>query len=193
MKLDVKMVNLLGTLVVVAVLGLGAVGIVMPLYEQVQVANGQIGEAELANEGYRTQLTALADAESRQAEIEENVATLRAELPGGIEADTAIQVIEHAMNSTGARIESDTFSEPVPFSPRVTPGGELASADDAESPKQQVELDLVFNVTDTAMATAVLDELRAGPRSLLVVSAATGEEKLNVKLLLFFYKSGETL
>lgn len=231
MKLDTRMVNLLGLLAIVAVLGLGAVGLVMPMYEGVQAANDEISVAESTNDGYRLQLVKLDEAEGRKAEIEQNLESLREELPSAVEGDTVLQVIARAVSDTGTFIDSDKFGEAVAFFPRPAatsdataslentpaPPADPAAAptegdaakeppasvqgDSTSGPKKQVELELEFSVKDTDMATAVLDALRSGPRSMLVTSAVaekgsahtvTGYEgTLKVTLLVFYYETGD--
>lgn len=236
MKLDTRMLNLLGLLAIVAVLGLGAVSLIMPMYQGVQSASDELALAEQTNEGYRNQLAQLAEAEGRKAEIEQSVSELRKQVPNSVQADTVLQVIADASAATGAFIDSSAFGEPSAFAPRTeatedgiapapepTPdpaaadaaagtgegdaastGGAAAPAASAPTagPEQQVEITLTLSVESTAMAANYLDLLRSGSRSLLVTSAiaekssahsVTGwEGTLTVKMLAFFYETGES-
>lgn len=238
MKLDARMLNLLGLLAIVAVLGLGVVSLIMPMYQGVQNASGELSLAEQTNEGYRNQLAQLAEAESRKAEIEKSVAELRKEMPDNLQADTVLQVIADASTASGTFIDADSYAAAVAFAPQLgvqgeevpssapapppDPAADTASGAGAESadttgadpaapaeggsaatgPEQQVEIELTVSALDHAMATSFLDQLRAGPRSLLVTSAVfekgsahtvTGwEGTLKVKMLAFFYESGDT-
>lgn len=238
MKLDARMLNLLGLLAIVAVLGLGVVSLIMPMYQGVQNASGELSLAEQTNEGYRNQLAQLAEAESRKAEIEKSVAELRKEMPDNVQADTVLQVIADASTASGAFMDADSYAAAVAFAPQLgvaeeeapssapapppdpaadtasgagtesfdaaAGAGAAASSTDgstAASPEQQFEIELTVSVLDHAMATSFLDQLRAGSRSLLVTSAVlekgsahsvTGwEGTLKVKMLAFFYESGE--
>lgn len=238
MKLDAKMVNLLGLLVIVAVLGLGTISMVMPIYEGVQDSSDQLETVEQTNDTYRIQLAQLTEAEGRKSEIEKSVEKLRQQLPATVQADSALQVIAAASEATGAFIDRDAFTVATPFAPRTgaeeegaaqaeaapappadpgtaAEGASEATETDADAtvdagtevpaeppadPRQQVEIELVLSVQDTTMATAFLDALRAGPRSVLVTSAVaergsahvvTGwEGTLTVKLLVFFSENG---
>lgn len=235
MKLDTRTMNMLGLLAIVVVLGLGTVSIIMPMYQGVQSTSEQLSLAEQTNDGYRSQLTALAEAEGRKAEIEQSVAALRLEMPDNVQADTVLQVIANASAATEAFVESDSFAVAAPFAPQTGVGENTAPssapappADPAEGsdpsaeaggaetsagappadaaagpgPEQQVEIQLTVSVRDTAMATSFLDQLRAGPRSLLVTSATLSkggahvvtnwDGTLKVTLLAFFYESGES-
>ena len=240
MKLDARMLNLLGLLAIVAVLGLGVVSLIMPMYQGVQNASGELSLAEQTNEGYRNQLAQLTEAEVRKAEIEKSVAELRKEVPDSVQADTVLQVIADASAATGAFIDTSAFGEPATFTPRaeatedgaapsapapppdpgasegaavagapasdgagaaaVTPPADAGEA--TEGPERQVEIELTLSVENAAMATSFLDQLRGGSRSLLVTSAVAEkggahtvtnwEGTLKVKLLAFFYETGET-
>ena len=145
MKLDVKMVNLLGLLVIVLVLGLGTVGIVMPLYGNVESTSDQLFGVEQTNDTYRSQLSVLTEAEARKSEIEASVQELHRELPDSIQTDTALQAIADASASSGAFMEESNFSEPAAFTPRTaievdgTPAdapstGDTAAAETATTP-----------------------------------------------------------
>lgn len=238
MKLDTRMLNLLGLLAIVAVLGLGVVSLIMPIYQGVQNASNDLSLAEQTNQGYRNQLAQLTEAEGRKAEIEKSVAELRKEVPDNVQADTVLQVIADASAATGAFIDTSTFGAPVAFAPRTevtedgaapaapapppdpgatgsdaaegaaTSGADAAAAGQpvdtgaAEAgPEQQVEIELTLSVESTAMAASFLDQLRAGSRSLLVTSAiaekgsahtvTNWEGTLKVKMLAFFYESGD--
>ena len=110
MKLDARMLNLLGLLAIVAVLGLGVVSLIMPMYQGVQNASGELALAEQTNEGYRNQLAQLAEAEGRKAEIEKSVAELRKEMPDHVQADTVLQVIAAATTASGAVLLADSYA-----------------------------------------------------------------------------------
>lgn len=240
MKLDNRMLNLLGLLVIVAVLGLGVVSLIMPMYQGVQNASSELSLAEQTNDGYRNQLAQLTEAEGRKAEIEQSVAELRKEVPDTVQADTVLQVIADASAATGAFIDASNFGEPAAFTPRTevtedgaapaapapppdpgasggdaTAGAVAAGAESADGgaaavpvdaaaagPEQQIEIELTLSVENTATAANFLDQLRSGSRSLLVTSAiaekgsahtvTNWEGRLKVKLLAFFYETGET-
>lgn len=238
MKLDTRMLNLLGLLAIVAVLGLGVASLIMPMYQGVQNASGELSLAEQTNDGYRSQLAQLTEAEGRKAEIQRSVAELRKEVPDNVQADTVLQAIADASAATGAFIDASTFGEPTAFTPRTEvtddgaapaapappsdPGtgeGDAAAsapaADGADAtappadagtagagPEQQIEIELTLSVENAAMAANFLDQLRAGSRSLLVTSAiaekgsahtvTNWEGTLKVKMLAFFYESGDT-
>ncbi len=134
MKLDTRMLNLLGLLAIVAVLGLGVVSLIMPMYQGVQSTSGELSLAEQTNEGYRNQLAQLTEAEGRKAEIEKSVAELRKQVPGNVQADTVLQVIADASAATGAFIDSTSFGEPTAFTPRVEPTEDGAAPAPAPTP-----------------------------------------------------------
>lgn len=119
MKLDTRMLNLLGLLAIVTVLGLGVVSLIMPMYQGVQKTSDELSLAEQTNESFRAKLTQLTEAEGRKAEIEKSVAELRKEVPDNVQADTVLQAIADASAATGAFIDASTFGEPTAFAPRT--------------------------------------------------------------------------
>lgn len=133
MKLDAKMVNLLGLLALVVVLGLGALGIVMPLYENVETTQSELDQARDTNENFRMKLVVLTDAETREAEIEKNIAALSAQLPDGAQSDTALKIIADALDLSGAAPASHSFSDAMLFVPRGGDAVDPASAAPAEN------------------------------------------------------------
>ena len=90
MKLDNRMLNLLGLLAIVTVLGLGVVSLIMPMYQGVQKASDELSLAKQTNESFRAKLTQLTEAEGRKADIEKSVAELRKEVPDNVQADTCL-------------------------------------------------------------------------------------------------------
>lgn len=151
MKLDARLLNLLGLLVIIAVFALGATSIVLPLFEGVRGAQEEIAADELRNEASRTKLTELQAAEERRGEIEQSLAALRAQMPATAKTDTALQVIENALASSGAVVRSVSFGETAPFTPR-TPTGDEAPA--AAAPATPPETDTSSSDASTETATA---------------------------------------
>lgn len=118
MKLDAKMVNLLGLLAMVIVLGLGTIGIVMPMYDGVQATQTELDSQRATNNNLGLKLTALNVAEQRETEIQANVDSLRVKLPEGQAGDTALQAISNALELSGSVIINDEFAAPLAFSVR---------------------------------------------------------------------------
>ncbi|MBO1901115.1 hypothetical protein J4H92_04025 [Leucobacter weissii] len=207
MRLEARLVNLLGLLVLVGVLALGIVLIALPMYERGQEANREIADSEQINAGYRAQLGVLNDAEARRGEIERSIAQVRRQIPEGAEYDSALELIENALEEEDGFVKLTAFGEPADFAPRPDPTADegddgepappadpaaedpaaasgteapAAGAADAEppaDPRQQIELTIEIAVPDVVTATAILDELRAGPRLLLVTSAKVEREE----------------
>lgn len=200
MKIDNRLLNLLGLLVIVGVLALGLTSIAVPILERVQSAQGEIATDQQNNDALRARLAELTAAEQRQAEIEESITELRKQLPESAQTDTALQMIENSLLSTGAAVRNVTFGEPAAFSPRAPYGEEGTTvpstapatppADDTAQPdaaaeaqpeqaeqpstdaRQQYEVSLSVVVPDEATALAFLDRLRADTRIMLPVEAA---------------------
>lgn len=134
MKFDARMLNLLGLLAIVVVLGLGTISIVMPLYEGVQNTENELSTAHASNDSYRMKLVALTSAEQRKAETEASVATLQTMLPAHAESHTVLEVIANAFESSGAVISKDVFAPSTSFSPRIAPTEDGVTAEPTPEP-----------------------------------------------------------
>lgn len=207
MKLDAKMVNLLGLLAMVIVLGLGTVGIVMPMYDGVQATQTELDSQRATNNNLELKLTALTVAEKRESEIKANVDSLRLKLPEGQAGDTALQAISNALELSGAMIVKDDFAAAVPFAARGseegTNGGtptetepvaetnsgpespeasvESPAAADVspvgEAERVQSEVTLALGVSGHEMATQFIDALAHSPRALLVTASELTDDE----------------
>lgn len=139
MKIDVKMLNLLGLLALVVVLGLGAIGIVMPLYEKVEDTQTQLDQERDMNENFRFKLISLTEAETRLDEVEKNLAVLREHLPDGQQTDTVVAIIDDALELSGAVIGSHQIAEATLFAPRGSDGGPASEEPVAQNdPESQI-------------------------------------------------------
>lgn len=128
MKFDARTLNLFGLLGVVAILGLGAVLVVMPLYEKVQIVESELDAARDSNVAYQNSLIGLHAAEARQDEIQANVEEMRERMPAELQQYTALDVIVKALDASGAVITSDSYGVPEAYLPRVGVGEDESAA-----------------------------------------------------------------
>lgn len=189
MKIDTRLLNLFGLLVIVAVLGLGTVTFALPMLDQVQESRQQISDAESLNQNYEMKLVELRAAEERRAEIESTIASLRKDLPPTQEAETILLTIEHALAEGAGIAKSEAFSEPGPFAPRTDPsleGEDQGAAAPAESAPAAPPSDAESESTDSeASAEAVPTTPPADPRQQfeITLEIAVQDEPQAVALL----------
>jgi type II secretory pathway pseudopilin PulG len=140
MKLDSRLLTLLGALVIVAVLGLGTVLAALPMYGRVQSAQQEISQTQATNATLDARRAELSRAKERQAEIETGIATLRKQLPTRPESDTVLQVIAEALTAHEVFPRTDRFGDSMPYSARTgSSEGEQPAAAPAPAPEPTPE------------------------------------------------------
>ena len=152
MKFDARTLNLFGLLGVVAILGLGAVLFVMPLYEGVQTAEGELETARASNSAYQNSLIGLHAAEARQDEIETHVEEIRERMPAELQQYTALDVIAEALEASGAVITSDAYGVAEAYVPRVGVGEEESTAPTTPPATDPAAADAAAGQAGTAQA-----------------------------------------
>lgn len=166
MKLDARMLNLLGVLVLVAVLGLGTTQIALPIYEGVQTTESDIEAQRQTNAALQTRLVELDEAEQRRPEIIAGIADLRAALPENQQSASALQMIENSLVSTGVFIDGHSVGVPETFVPRIdeSPGAaELAAIAAASAETEAAAEEEAAAETPEGEAAPPADPAAAGP------------------------------
>ncbi|MHA3684331.1 hypothetical protein ACXR2W_08750 [Leucobacter sp. HY1908] len=154
MKIDAKLLSLLGLMVIVGIFGLGIAAIGLPMYEGVQRSQAEIAEAQQNNATYEARLIELESAKSAQGEIEASIAKLREELPASVDSASIADAIGAAMTAHGLIPTLTTVGKPVPFTPRTDPLEEGAAPVD---PAPDTAAD-----TDAAEAVEAAEDVAAG-------------------------------
>ncbi|MBD7958083.1 hypothetical protein H9651_10570 [Microbacterium sp. Sa4CUA7] len=206
-----QIVNLLGAVFVAGVVVAGVTLGALPLYGNAQANDESTRSVAQTNDIYDIQLQQLTADAVRIAEIDANVAALRAEIPARPQLDDLHEIVVGAAADVGARIVSVVAVEPVPWTARPSLGEQTAPAapavvdvnasdeeeaetddaaaepapppvPDAVSPQQQVRVTISVEVADTQQAAAFVDALGRGPRLIGVESAVVAGENNELTL-----------
>ncbi|WP_449282383.1 hypothetical protein [Leucobacter sp.] len=141
MRIDSRLLTLLGVLVIVAVLGLGTVLAGLPMYARVQAAQQEIVQTQATNATLEGRLAELSRAKERRADIEAGIETLREQLPARPESDTVLQVISDALTAHEVFPKADRFGDSVAYAAQTgwAPDGEAVAETPAPAPEATEE------------------------------------------------------
>lgn len=136
MNIPKQMINLLGAVVIVAVLVAGVTLAGLPLYTSAQATDAGTRTVAQTNEIYQIQVTQLAADNERIDEIESDLASLQKEIPGLPRLDDVVEIVVAAAGAAGGTIESIEAAEIEVWTPRAgldSAEGEDAAPTDEES------------------------------------------------------------
>ncbi|GAA5097141.1 hypothetical protein GCM10025760_30940 [Microbacterium yannicii] len=187
-----QFINVVGTVVVAAVLAAGILLIGMPVYFQSLATSAQTRLISQNNDLYQSQVDLLNEEDGRLDEINADVAVLRTQIPATAQTEDLFEIVASAAATAGATVLAVNALEPVPWTTRTGPedtgavdlgadsepsgprseGSADAAADPgrgtAEAPELQVAVSISLALDDPAQAAAFLDALGMGPRLLAV-------------------------
>lgn len=175
MNVPKQFVNLIGAVVVVAILALGVTLVAVPLYSNSQTIEASRREVAQTNDIYSVQVAQLSSANERIDEINTDVATLRAQITPILALDDIIEIVLRSAAANGAAIESVTVADIEPFTPR--PGaaaGDATARATASDPTAPAEEDQT--AVDEAAADAEGDAAAADDSAADDASGAAGTE-----------------
>lgn len=128
MNISKQFINLLGGVVLVAVLVAGALLGAFPLYGEAQRTDVRTRTVAQTNGVYDLQVAQLTEAEGRIGQIDADVAALRREIAAIPQLDDVFEIVIGVAEETGATIETISAADPEAFVPRSAAEGEDASA-----------------------------------------------------------------
>lgn len=128
MTIPKQFVNLIGAVVIVAVLALGATLVAVPLYSNSQTIDASRRDVAQTNDIYAVQVAQLSSANERIDEIDAEVATLRTQITPILKMDDIIELVLIAAVENAASIESVTVADVEAFAPRPGAAAQDASA-----------------------------------------------------------------
>jgi len=208
-----QFINVIGVVLVVAVLVAGVALIALPMWSQAQSTDASTQNVAQTNAMYQAQIDQLSAAENRIDEIDSHIAALRMEITSFTKLDDVFELIVEAVEKHELILDSVKATDAEPFAPRVgTPtetvapveststdvGEDVAEptaaepASDAVAGQLQVAITIELVVPDAATAMAFVDDLRVGPRLLLPIDVTLSESDntLTVTLLTFIRTEG---
>lgn len=129
MNIPKQFMNVIGAILVLAVLTAGVLLLALPLFGQSTATATEADLVAQTNVGYETQIVSLRERESDMDEIQQTVAELRREIPDEPMLDDVFEVIAAAATSTGVDILTITVGETTAWTPRepLTPQSVLST------------------------------------------------------------------
>ncbi len=202
--LNKQFINIIGVVIVVAVLIAGVALIALPMWSQAQTTDASTRNVAQTNAMYQAQIDQLSAAEARIDEIDAHIAGMRTEITAFSKLDDVFDIVVEAAEKHELVLDKVTASDSEPFASRGT-GASTAPADgndggtDAGSPasdppsgQRQIAVTIEVPVPDAVTATAFIDDLRVGPRLVLPIDAAlnSSNNTLTVTVLTFIRTEG---
>lgn len=116
-----SLINIIGIVVVIAVLALGIFLVALPIGFQALGVVGQTATVAGTNALYQTQIDGLRQEEERLDEIQASVAGLQSQITPANELDDIFELVANAATATGLSITGVTAGEAVGFVARTAP------------------------------------------------------------------------
>lgn len=147
MNIPRQLLNLLGAVVVIAIVVLGVTLVALPTYGTAQATDASTRDVAQTNDIYAMQVAQLSAEEKRIGEIDAEVAQLRQQITDIRKIDDVIEIVILAAVANGAAVESVTVGDVEAWQPRVD-----VSAEDAADQATASDPSAVVEAQDTAPA-----------------------------------------
>lgn len=161
MNIPKQLINLLGAVVVIAVIVAGIALIALPMYAASQTTDASARTVAQTNDIYEIQVQTLAAEQERMDEITADLASLRRQITAIPQLDDVFEIIIASAEETGATISSVSAGDPEAWTPRgsagADPGAPPAPAEEApagEVPNESTAGEGLIEGMDPAGAAA---------------------------------------
>lgn len=212
MSANKQFINLLGIVVVVAILVAGVALIALPMWSQSRTTDASTQTVAQTNAVYEVQVAQLTAAQDGETELDRELAELRADIPAITKFDDVFDIINDAASDLALTIQSIAIADAEDWTPRAAaveapaeaPAAGPESADGAEATdsvaappapasaeptatsQRQAAVNIEIAVPDAKTATAFIDALGTGPRLISPLNATFDDGTLTVTVLTFF-------
>ncbi|MRH30193.1 hypothetical protein GH740_12875 [Microbacterium sp. SYP-A9085] len=128
MSLPKQLINLIGVVVVLAVVVIGVVVVALPLYTQSLATDGETVHVAQTNSVYDIQVQGLQAAKKKLPQTQQEVAQLRTQISVPNHLDDVFEIAIKAATATKSTITAMTAAEVEPFVARTTVGDDGKAA-----------------------------------------------------------------
>lgn len=184
MNLPKRLINLIGTVLVVGLLAVGVFMVAWPLYMGHLEVEAQRLSVAQANAVQAARIQELAAQQAELPVLTAELDDLRGQIPETIALDQVSKLAVSAADAAGAHLESFAVGDTVVFTPpagaitdSVTGQKSAAEADPSEAAaeSQRLQTSVSFEVTAASQAqvTQFVDHLRTGSRLVQIVQVLT--------------------
>lgn len=185
-RLTARSVTVIGLAGVIAIVLIGVL-VALPLYLSATATHEQADRIVETNGLQQTRIELLDRESQRMAELSDEVAGLRAQIPDAPHLDQVVERVVVAADRVGARVDSLSTSDPVPFAPRTREVIDGAVGESTESVRQQIEITARVVAPSSRELAAFLEGVRtAGPRLAAVTSAHAEPTEPDIALTVTF-------
>lgn len=155
MNIPKQLINLLGVVVVIAVLVAGIALIALPMYGSSQTTDASARSVAQTNDIYDIQVLTLSAARDRMDEVTAALADLRRQIAAIPQLDDVFEIVIASAAEVGGTITSVSAGDPEPWSARGTAGEDAEAAVPApESATPETESSETTPAADAGTAAA---------------------------------------
>jgi len=129
-----QMINLIGVVVVVALLVAGVTMIALPGWCSARATDGDTAGVAQTNEIYEVQVATLTAAQDDIEALTGEVTGLRRQIAASSQLDDVMQIVVDSARATGVQIENVTAADAEPWMPRTGLDGDDAGAAPTDEP-----------------------------------------------------------
>jgi len=185
MNLPKRLINLIGTVLVVGLLAVGIFMVAWPLYTGHLEVEAQRLSVAQSNDVQAARIQELAKQQAELPALTAELDGLRQQIPVTASLDQASKLAVAAAEATGSHLQAFAVGDTVEF---VPPAGVVADAaaqpsepadgSAAESPRLQTSVSFTITTDSTAQVAEFVDKLRTGSRLVQIVQVlvSTGDE-----------------
>jgi TolA-binding protein len=149
-----QMINLLGIVVVVALLVAGLTMVVLPMYSSARAIDTDTANVAQTNQLYDVRVSQLTAAQAEIETLTGDVTALRRQISASSQLDDVMQIVVDSARATGATIESVSAADAEPWAPRTgLEGDDDAGAAPADDPAEGEATPAEGDTTETGGAT----------------------------------------
>lgn len=128
MTVPKQLINLIGIVVIVALLVAGVTLIAMPMYGSARTIDADTRTVAETNDLYEVRIARLTEANGRIQDISADVSRLRGEIAASSHLDDVMAIVVDAAASAGATIDGVSAADAEPWTPRAGLGDDEAAA-----------------------------------------------------------------
>ncbi|HOC14276.1 MAG TPA: hypothetical protein PKJ61_10420 [Propionicimonas sp.] len=187
MNLPKRLINLIGTVLVVGMLAVGIFMVAWPLYTGHLEVEAQRLSVAQSNDVQAARIQELAKQQAELPALTAELDGLRQQIPVTASLDQASKLAVAAAKATGSHLQTFAVGDTVAFTPPagvVTDAAAAAPApaptdgSAAESPRLQTSVSFTITTDSTAQVAEFVDKLRTGSRLVQIVQVlvSTGDE-----------------
>lgn len=185
MNLPKRLINLIGTVLVVGMLAVGIFMVAWPLYTGHLEVEAQRLSVAQSNDVQAARIQELAKQQAELPALTAELDGLRQQIPVTASLDQASKLAVAAAKASGSHLQTFAVGDTVEF---VPPAGVVADAaaqpsapadgSAAESPRLQTSVSFTITTDSTAQVAEFVDKLRTGSRLVQIVQVlvSTGDE-----------------